>query len=119
MKIRSDNAARAPTPRLTRSQTLGARQRILDGERASAVAARLGIGRTTLYRMFKRYNIATPTALNPHLASEHIRTGVAAARARGVTFHRPYALTREEAIDAHWRLVEGESIRSVARAFGV
>jgi DNA invertase Pin-like site-specific DNA recombinase len=119
MKIRSDAAARAQTPSLTRRQTFDARQRLLDGETATAVAARLGISETSLYRMFKRYNIATPKALNPHLASEHIRAGQAAARARGVTFHRPYALTREEAIDAHRRLTKGESVRALARAFGV
>lgn len=118
-KIRSGNAARAQTPRLTRRQAFGARQSILDGETPTAVAARLGVGHTTLYAAVQALQHRNTHGLEPASPQRGIRAGQAAARARGMTLHRPYALTREEARDAQRRLTKGESVRSLARAFGV
>ncbi len=98
---------------------MGARQRLLDGESPKAVAAHLRVGMTTLYATFKRYNIATPNTLNPSHTADILRARHADAKARGLKFGRSYALTRAQAIAAHQRLVEGESVSSLARSLGI
>lgn len=113
------NSVRAQLPKLTERQALGARQRLLDGESPKAVAAHLRVGMTTLYATFKRYNIATPNTLNPSHTADILRARHADAKARGLKFGRSYALTRAQAIAAHQRLVEGESVSSLARSLGI
>lgn len=70
-------------PILNKSQALDARGLLLKGEPPSSVTRALGMSQTTLYKIFKHYNIATPAKLDPSFRNRRITAGLAESKRCG------------------------------------
>jgi DNA invertase Pin-like site-specific DNA recombinase len=106
-------------PLLTKSQALDARRFLLDGEPPSSVTRALGMTKTTLYKIFKHYNIATPAKLDPSFRNRRITAGLAESKRGGGKLGVPPKLTEQQVLEAARLISKGKSLVSTARNFDV